>query len=145
MPETCEKPYHQEVEHRPRGAFAVAAKRNVHVFPKPSAERDMPSAPEISDTPSHIGVLKVCWHIKTKHFAKSHCHQGISAEIEIKLHGVGKCAEPCKRGGDTLKTDCTYFIPQCANAVCDDHLVAKTDNKSFEAIVKRMNRNRAFF
>ena len=145
MPKTCEKPYDQEIENSAGCPFSVAAKRDVHIFTKPGAERNMPSAPEISDTPCHIRMLKVRRHIKAEHFPEPDRHQGISAEVEVELHGIGKGTKPCERSRDTLKTDRTHFIPQSAYAVCDDDFVSETDDKSFETIVKTMDGNRAFF
>ena len=145
MPEAGEKPDCQEVEHGPHLSPAVAAKRDIHIFPKPRAERDVPPAPEVCDAAGHIGMAEVCGHMKTKHLPQSDRHQGIAAEVKIKLHGVGKGAKPCKRGGDTLVTDHADLVPQRPDAVCDNDLVAKSYDKGFEAVVETIRRDRPFF
>lgn len=145
MPEAAQKPDDQQVQDRAGASFAVSSERDIHIFPKPGAECDMPSAPEVRDASCHIRMAEVCRHMEAEHLTQTDSHQGVPAEVKIKLHGVGKGAEPCKRGGDTLVTDRTDFVPQSADAVCDDDLVSESYDKGLEAVVKSVYGDRPFF
>lgn len=145
MPETGEEPHSQQVEDRPHPPSAVAAKRDVHILPKPCAERDVPTAPEVRDAARHVRMAEVCRHVKAQHLPQPDSHHGIPAEVKVELHGVGKGAKPCERRGDALVADGADLVPQSADAVCDDDLVAETYDECLETVVKAVHGDRPFF
>ena len=49
VPQRGKAPHHKQIEKGARLSLPVASQRNVYIFPEPSAERNMPSAPEFRD------------------------------------------------------------------------------------------------
>ena len=74
---------------------AIAAQWNVGVIPKPASKGNVPASPELGYTGGNIRVIEVLFEIESQHFAKADGHIGISAEIEIQLHGIGEDTDPC--------------------------------------------------
>ena len=86
MPEPGEQSYDKRIENHSFLPFAVSAQWDIDIFPEPSAECDMPSAPEIRGGSGTVWVLEVCREFESKDTSKSNRHQGISEEVEEELH-----------------------------------------------------------
>ena len=88
MPQTGQAEYQKQIEIRAVSAFPVASQRDVHIFPKPGRQRNVPPAPEFCNRSGKIGVIKVFHKPEPKHPSKADCHIGISGKVKINLQRI---------------------------------------------------------
>ena len=65
----------------------------------------MPSSPELSHCERSVGMVEISWKIESHYFSETDSHEGIAAEIEIKLERIGENSHPCQRRGNALIAD----------------------------------------
>ncbi len=94
VPEAGQKPDDQQVEDLSRHAHAVAAQWDIHVFSEPCAQRDMPSAPELGDTLTDIGIVEVLEELKAEHVAQTARHIRVAGKVKVDLEGISDDADP---------------------------------------------------
>ena len=68
-------------------AFAVAAKRNIHIVAKPKRERNVPAAPKFGDVERAEWVVEVHAEVKSHNGTQTNRHIAIAREVGIELHG----------------------------------------------------------
>ena len=121
MPESCQHPYHQQIKNRAKFPSSAASQRNIDIPAEPLPQCHMPSAVKIPDPPGHIRSAEISGQFDSQHPAKPHCHQRISREIKIDLHGISNGCQPCQRCRDAFKSGhlhrATRFYPVVAVAL----------------------------
>ena len=139
MPESCQHPYHQQIKNRAKFPSSAASQRNIDIPAEPLPQCHMPSAVKIPDPPGHIRSVEISGQFDSQHSAKPHCHQRISPEIKIDLHGISNGCQPCQRSGDTLESGYLYFMPQDPYAVGQQHFGCQSYDEQLHAVLQSLH------
>ena len=94
VPETTDDHDNRQIEVGSAFAFAISAERDVEVVAQDGGERDVPAAPKFGDALGAVRRIKISWEFETEHSAKTDCHVGIAAEVEVDLKSVGQGTDP---------------------------------------------------
>ena len=107
-------------------ALAVAAQRYVEVVTQPSAQRDVPAAPELSDGRALVGAIKVDVELESHQQGDADGHVAVAREVAVYLQGIAidtqqvlQAAVERRIGKDTL--DKVH-----ADVVADDRLLEES-------------------
>ena len=133
MPEPGEQPYDKRIENHSFLPFAVSAQWDIDIFTEPSAECDMPSAPEIRGRSGTVRVLEIRRELESKNTSKPDCHQGISEEVEEELHRKSPRTKPCGQWMDSHDTSGHNSVPEGSNLVRQQYFVCKSKHKDGRA------------
>ena len=125
MPDTAGQEYRKLIQDRAQAPFPVPPQRNIEILPQPGRQRDMPSVPEFRDRTGSIGVLKVLPEMKSEHSAHPDRHIGISAEIKIDLHQIGKSRQPGRGHIDLRGRSAEQGICDQAAGIRDQNLLGQ--------------------
>ena len=136
VPDAGEQPYRQKRENHASGAAAASAERDVHIGPKPAAQRDMPAPPEFRYARGTVGVVEVLRQAHAQHFAQPDGHQGIAPEIEIKPQRVAGNTEPCQCDGNAVRTSDTDLTEDPGQMVGNDDLAGKAQDERLQSGVQ---------
>ena len=109
--------------------YSVAPERNVYIIPEPAAQRNMPSAPEFSNTFRYVRIIKIHTELKSKHLSKSHCHIRITTEIKINLKHIGKSTKPCTQYRHIALSKSGYFRKYHTRSIRKQYLFCKSTYK----------------
>ena len=131
MPQARQEPDDGQIQDLPRLTAAVAAQRDIDVFPEPGGQADVPAPPELRHGAGLIGVLKVFQKVEAKQMAQTDGHIGIAGEIEIDLEGEGDSAQPRRYGGGGGHGG--DLLPQGAHLIGDQHLFGQTHHEALHA------------
>ena len=88
MPKTAHGEYNDRVEHPAGFGASVASEREVDIVAKPSRERYMPSAPEVSYGLCKVRSVEVVLQLNAEEPSATDSHQRISCKIGIDLNSV---------------------------------------------------------
>ena len=94
MPEAGYQPDGKQVYISPYPSLAVAAERDIYIFPEPRCQRNMPSFPEFIHGARNIRIVKVFREPEAEHFSETDRHQRITVKIKIYLEGISDRAYP---------------------------------------------------
>ena len=136
MPQTRQPPYNDEVQDLPGQSAPVAAQRNIHIFPEPGTQRNMPPPPVFGNAAAQVRVIKVFQELKAQHFSQPNGHIGVTGKVEVNLEGKRNGSQPGRPGGKAGSRQRRDGIPQGAHLVGNQHFFAQTNGKSANACGK---------
>ena len=128
VPQARQEPDDSQIQNLPSLTVAVAAQRDIDIFPEPGAQADVPAPPEFRDGAGLVGVFKVFQEMEAKQMPQADGHVGVSGEIEVDLEGEGDSAQPRRHGGG-----CGHgadLLPQSAHLIGDQHLFGQAHHKA---------------
>ena len=99
VPHAREKEHGDQIAVGAQRSFSVSAQGDIHIFPEPGAQGDMPPLPEFVNGTGEVGIAEILQKVEAEHFAQTDGHVGIARKIIVDLHGVGDRAHPCRDGG----------------------------------------------
>ena len=129
MPQTCEHPDHEHRPYHTDKALSVAAHRDIHIFPEPSSQGNVPPTPEVRHRYCTVRILKVYRKSEAHYGSKSHGHKGIAHEIKQDLHGIAPGSKPCGGCIYAIGPCHLHIIPQRCDLICQKNLVGKSHYK----------------
>ncbi len=101
VPEAAKKHGDQNIAvDEPIRGDAAAPERNVEIVAQASRERDMPTAPEISDVDCFIRRVEILREADAEKIAEADGHVAVAREVKIDLIGVAENAEPRAERGE---------------------------------------------
>ena len=133
VPDAGGGPDHEQVEHLPALAPAVAPQGDIEIFPEPGGQGDVPPPPELGDAFGDIGVVEVGQELKTQHPPQAHGHVGVAGEIEINLEGEGQHPQPGPGNRQLRQGHGLVAVPQGPHVVGDEQLFSETNHKDLHA------------
>ena len=134
VPNSGAKPHNGDVHQLAGNAFPVSAQGDIHIFPEPSAQGNVPSAPKFRDAFGNIRILEVLQKGKAKHFPQPNRHIGITGEVEIDLEGVGNGADPGAHHAQFPDRHGGKLRPNRADAVCQQYLLGQAQHKPLHTV-----------
>ncbi len=90
MPEPAQYEGRHEVQVNPGRGATIAAERNIEVIAQVAAERNVPPSPEILDIQCLVRRIEIDGQPDVEQQCRPDRHVTVTAEIEIKLKGVGE-------------------------------------------------------
>ncbi|GBF26093.1 hypothetical protein MnTg02_01129 [bacterium MnTg02] len=133
MPKPRQQKHDTEVEIGPRGAFAIAAERNVDIVAKPARQGHMPASPELGDGTGSIRIVEILREAETEDPAEPDGHVRIGREIEIELQRISDYTEPGDLGAEPSHRDRVDLICHQAERVGDQCFLRQPGDKTLNA------------
>ncbi len=135
VPESCQRPHGEEIEHPPRLAAPVSAQGKVHIVPEPGAQGHVPAAPEFGGASGNIGIVEVFREFESEHFSQTDGHVRVAGEIKINLQRVRQRAEPGGGHGEG-HAGAENVIRHLRHIVGNQNLLRQAIDEALHAVAK---------
>ena len=131
VPQACQHPDHQNVEHPASPADPVSAHGNVDVIPEPGAKAHVPAAPEFGNTLRQVRIVEVFDEMKAENPPQTDGHIGIAGKVEVDVQHKGNGIHPVEQ--NALFRGIPENFRQQAQLVGKEHLFAQTHEEPTDA------------
>ena len=87
VPEAADQKGEKKIQAVPKTSRPAAAKRNIHIIPKPGGQGDVPAAPELPDRKGKVGISEIGCKLHAKEPRTADGDIRIAGKITVNLDG----------------------------------------------------------
>ena len=131
VPHAGQEPDYQDIEEL---MPAVSAQRDVEIVAEETAQRNVPSPPEVRDGIAAIRMVEVFLEMETQAAADADGHIRIAGKIEIDLQGESQQADPGTGRRKRGQVAGEKLVGHLGKLVGQDHFLAQADDEAETAV-----------